>query len=68
MLENAQGRIGVIFEFGPEGKARNAFSVNGVNDRWGLTRAAIDTVSRYELIEPPGRTLLACQTFKFELR
>jgi outer membrane biosynthesis protein TonB len=68
LLDKVHGTVGVMFEFGPDGKAHDAFAVNGVLDRWGLARAAVDTVSRYELKEPPGRTVLACQTFAFTTR
>jgi len=68
LLDHVHGTVGVMFEFGPDGKAHDAFAVNGVLDRWGLARAAVDTVSGYELKEPPGRTVLACETFAFTTR
>jgi outer membrane biosynthesis protein TonB len=66
--DRAQGVVGVLFEFGPDGKVQDAFAVNGVTDRWGMTEAALATVRRYELREPPGRTVLACQSFEFMVR
>lgn len=67
LLEGVEGTVGIMFEFDADGRAGNAFSVNIANDRWGLTQAALATVKRYELKEPPGRTLRACQTFEFRL-
>lgn len=68
LLAGAYGTVGVMFEFGMDGKARDAFTINAVNDRWGMTKAALATVSRYQLKEPPVRPLKACQTFEFTLR
>jgi outer membrane biosynthesis protein TonB len=66
-LDGVYGTIGVIIEFGPDGKVRSAFPLNGSGDRWGLTRTVMETVSRYELKNPPGRTVLVCQPFVFTL-
>lgn len=68
LREGGQATVGVMFEFGPDGKARDAFAVNVANDRWGMTKAALAAVQRYELKEPPGRAIRGCQTFEFKLR
>jgi hypothetical protein len=68
IIDGVEGTIGVIFEFGPDGKARDPLIVNGGTDRWGLTDAALQMVSRYELEEPPGRTVVACQTVDFKIQ
>ena len=60
LREGGQATVGVMFEFGPDGKARDAFAVNVANDRWGMTKAALAAVQRYELKEPPGRAIRGC--------
>lgn len=67
LLDGSEGIVGVLFEFDADGRAKNAFPVNVANDRWGFTQAALATVARYQLKEPPGRTVRACQTFQFTL-
>jgi outer membrane biosynthesis protein TonB len=68
LIDGVQETVGVMFDFGPDGKASNVRPINFDGDRWGLMRQAVEAVSSWELRNPPGRTIHACHEFKFTLQ